>query len=211
MDFSFKAKQALERGEFTIAFDLYQQAADLESQVATFYFDKPDLEPTRSIVIRSAAFMNIKAGQIETAKKFIFFGLLNIIDPVIKTQLNNALELAVSLGNMTPDAASREFNYINLLRQRSVHYVIEPASWAFGHSVSLESIKDFSVSYLKSLKAFAVSKFKKVLEAESEIQESFSKEIENQYVVVKEIRSVVKRGKQNRLVLQSMWIHRKTS
>ncbi len=39
----------------------------------------------------------------------------------------------------------------------------------------------------------------------------FSKEIENQYVVVKEIRSVVKRGKQNRLVLQSMWIHKKTS
>jgi hypothetical protein len=178
MDFSFKAKQALEQGEFTIAFDLYQQAAELESQVAEFYFDKPDLEPTRSIVIRSAAYMNIKAGQIEKAKKFIFFGLLNITDPLIKSQLNNALELAVSLGNMPPDGASREYNYINLLRQRSVHYVIEPASSAFGHSVSLESIKDFSEGYLKSLKAFAASKFRKVLSLENEIKESFYKDIE---------------------------------
>jgi len=178
MDFSFKAKQALEQGNYSAAFDLYIQAAELESKVAEFYFDKPELEPTRSVVIRSAAFLNIKAGQIEQARKFIFFGLLNINDALIKDQLNNALELAVSLGNMTADAASREYNYINLLRQRSVHYVIEPANLAFGHSISLESIKDFSEGYLKSLKAFAVSKFKRVLEIENEVQETFVKEIE---------------------------------
>ena len=65
MDFSFKAKQALEQGNYTAAFDLYIEAASLESQVAEFYFDKPELEPTRSVVIRSAAYLNIKAGQIE--------------------------------------------------------------------------------------------------------------------------------------------------
>ncbi len=178
MDYSFKAKQALEQGNYATAFDLYIQAAELEGKVAEFYFNRPDLEPTRSVVIRSAAYLNIKAGQIEQAKKFIFFGLLNIEDALIKEQLNNALELAVSLGNMTADAASREYNYINLLRQRSVHYVIEPANLAFGHSVSLESIKDFSEGYLKSLKAFAVSKFMRVLEIENEVKETFIKEIE---------------------------------
>ena len=178
MDYSFKAKQALEQGNYTNAFDLYIQAAKLESQVAEFYFDKPELEPTRSVVIRSAAYLNIKAGQIEQAKKFIFFGLLNIQDALIKEQLNNALELAVSLGNMTADAASREYNYLNLLRQRSVHYVIEPSTMAFGHSVSLEMIKDFSEDYLKSLKAYAISKFKRLIEVGKDVEESFAKEVE---------------------------------
>jgi hypothetical protein len=91
MDYSYKAKQALELGNHFDAFELYIKAATLESQVAEFYFDKPDFEPTRSIIIRSAAYLNIKAGQIEQAKKFIFFGLLNINDTLIKEQLNNAL------------------------------------------------------------------------------------------------------------------------
>lgn len=179
MDYSFKARQAFEEDNYTLAFDLFNKAADLESQVAEFYFDKPELEPTRSVIIRSAAYLNIKAGQIEEAKKFIFFGLLNSKDIQIKEQLNNALELAVSIGNLSPDAASKEFNYLNSLRQRSIHYVIEPASLSFGHSVSLESIKDFSESYLKSLKAFAVSKLKRVLKIEEELEEGFLNEIEN--------------------------------
>lgn len=179
MGFSFKAKQALEQGDYDDAFNLYVNAARLESQAAEFYFDKPDLEPTRSVLIRSAAYLNIKAGLIEEAKKFIFFGLLNTPDILIKEQLTNALELAVSLGNMTGQAASREFNYLNLLRQRSVHYVIEPSTPAYGHSVSLEMIKDFSEDYLKSLKAYAVSKFKVVLGIEKNAGESLVKEIEN--------------------------------
>lgn len=178
MDNSFKAKQALEQGNYSAAFEHYITAAELESKVAEFYFDKPELEPTRSIVIRSAAFLNIKAGLIENAKKFIFFGLVNSQNEQIKNQLNNALELAVALGNLPADAASREYNYLNLLRQRSVHYIIEPANLAFGHSVSLEMIKDFTEEYLKSLKAFAISKFRQVLNISAEIEDSFVKEME---------------------------------
>lgn len=178
MDYSFKARQALEQGKYASAFDLYSKAAELESQVAEFYFDKPDLEPTRSVIIRSAAFLNIKAGMVENAKRFIFFGLLNSKDEQILSQLNNALELAVSLGQMTNDAASREFNYLNLLRQRSVHYIIEPTTPVFGHSVSLESIRDFTGDYLKSLKAFAISKLRQVLKLGDEIDDSFRNEID---------------------------------
>lgn len=179
MNYSFKAKQALVDDNYNAAFELFNKAADLESQVAEFYFDKPELEPTRSIIIRSAAYLNIKAGQIELAKKFIFFGLLNSTDVLIKEQLNNALELAVSLGNLSPDLASKEFNYLNLLRQRSIHYVIEPANLSFGHSVSLETIKNFTESYLKSLKAFAFSKFKRVLKIEDEFDQNFLIDLEN--------------------------------
>ncbi len=178
MDYSFKARQALDLGDHSIAFDLYIKAANLESQVAEFYFDKPELEPTRSVVIRSAAFLNIKAGLIETAKKFIFFGLLNTEDANIKSQLNDALELAVSLDNMPANVASEEYNYINLLRQRSIHYILEPSSPIHGKSVSLEMIKEFSEGYLKSLKAFAISKFKHALEIKNDIEYSLEKEID---------------------------------
>lgn len=177
MDLSFKAKQALEEGNYIKAFDLYKEAAALESQVAEFYFDKPDLEPTRSVIIRSAAFLNLKAGLIEQAKKFIFFGLLHSKDDSIISQLNVALEIAVSLGNLTPEVASGEFNYLNLLRQRSIHYSIEPANLLFGHSVALEMIKDFSDNYLKSIKAYAVSKFKRLLDTEKDIEEALQKEV----------------------------------
>lgn len=178
MDYSFKARQALDQGFYTEAFDLYSKAANLENQVAEFYFDKPELEPTRSVIIRSAAFLNIKAGMIENAKKYIFFGLLNSKDEQIINQLNNALEIVISLGQVSKNEASREFNYLNLLRQRSVHYILEPATMAFGHSVSLESIKDFTGDYLKSLKAFATSKIKQLLNLSEEIEDSLRNEID---------------------------------
>lgn len=107
-----------------------------------------------------------------------FFGLLHLKDEQIVNQLNNALELAVSLGHMTNDTASREFNYLNLLRQRSVHYVIEPANSAFSHSVSLEMINDFTGDYLKSLKAYATSKLRQLLKIGEEIEESFINEVD---------------------------------
>lgn len=179
MEYSFKAKQALNEADYMAAFELYKKAADLESQVAEFYFDKPELEPTRSVLIRSAAFLNLKAGLIENAQKFIFFGLLNATDELIKTQLNNALELSVSLKNMSPEAASGEFNYLNLLRQRSVNYILEPVSDEFGKSVSLQMVKDFSENFLKSLKAYAVANFKKIVDVKEDVQEAVIKEIES--------------------------------
>ena len=171
MEYSFKAKKALDEGRNIDAFKFYDKASELEGQVAKFYFDKPDMEPTRSIIIRSAAFLNLKAGKVAAAKKFIFFGLLNSTDELIVDQLNNALELAVSMNNESAENASVEFNYLNQLRQRSVHYILEPSTPEFGKSVSLEMIKEFSEGYLKSLKAFAIAKYKRLtdsLEEETE-------------------------------------------
>jgi hypothetical protein len=178
MDYSFQAKSAMNSGEFPKAFELYIKAANLESQVAEFYMQKPELEPTRSIIIRSAAFLNLKAGLIEKAQEFIFFGLLNTQNVEIKNQLNDALELAVALRNLNQESASGEFNYLNLLRQRSINYSLEPVLDNFGHSVTLEMIKDFSESYLKSLKSFAIAQYKRVLDIRDEIHEIMHKEID---------------------------------
>jgi hypothetical protein len=178
MNFSFKAKEALEQGSHSEAFEFYVEAAKLESQVADFYLDKPELEPTRSVVIRSAAFLNLKAGMLENAKRFIFFGLLNIEDKFIKAQLNNALEVAVSLGNLSGEFASDEFNYFNLMRQRSIHYILEPSTPIFGKSVGLDMIKEFSENYLQSIKAYAISKLKNLGEFKTDIQKSILKEVD---------------------------------
>lgn len=176
MDLSFKAKLALDESNFIAAYDLYNEAAELESQVAEFYFDKPDLEPTRSVIIRSAALLNLKAGLVEKAQKFIFFGLLNCKDELIKEQLNNALEISVSLKNLNPQDASRENYYLTVLRQRSINYVLEPVNDLFGHSVSLEMIKNFSDEYLKSLKAYAIAKYRRIKDVVDEkIEDSIAK------------------------------------
>lgn len=162
MELSFKAKQALEFGDQNLAFEYYTQAAELEGKVAEFYFDKPELEPTRSILIRSAVFLNLKAGLVEASQKFIFFGLLNVKDELIKEQLYEALELSISIKNIDEKISSENYRYISLLRQNSVHYVLEPTSPMFCSAISLEMIKDFSESYLKSLKAYSSSIFKRI-------------------------------------------------
>jgi hypothetical protein len=179
MDFSFKAKEAFDIGDTTTSFELYIKAADLESQVAEFYIDKPELEPTRSVVIRSAAFLNIKAGLIETAQRFIFIGLLNSKDELIRKQLNTALEITISLKNETSNSASWQYSYLNVLRQKSTHYVLEPSNLEFGHSVTLAMIKDFSDLYLKSLKAYAVSRLRRIIDLKEDVQEAIEQELEN--------------------------------
>lgn len=162
MDYSYKARQALVENNHTMAFDLYAKAAELASIVAEYYFDKPELEPTRSILIRSAAFLNLKAGFVSKAQEFIFFGLINIKDEVIRNQLNDALEISISLKNVSVETARREYNYLSVLRQKSIHYILEPSLDSFGTSVSLDMIRDFSNEFLKSLKSYAASTFKKV-------------------------------------------------
>lgn len=177
MDFSFKAKQAAIENNHSSAFELFSKAANLESQVAEFYFDKPEHEPTRSVLIRSAAFLNLKAGLIDKAQKFIFFGLLNCKDELIKSQLNDALEIAISLKNMSQTIASSEYNYLSILRQKSVHYVLEPSIGSFGGSVSLDMIRDFSSNFLKSLKSYASTTFKRIT-SDLDYSEEAEKEFE---------------------------------
>lgn len=167
MEFSFKAKQAALKNNFQLSHELFCKAADLESKVAKFYFDKPEYEPTRSIIIRSAAFLNLKAGLIRKSQEFIFFGLLNIKDEEIISQLNNALELSISFRNLNSLNASEEYSYLNRLRQNSIHYVMEPAQNFFGESVSMSMVKDFSENFLKSFKSYAATMFSRLIKDEN--------------------------------------------
>ncbi|MBI1184145.1 hypothetical protein GC194_07730 [bacterium] len=179
IEFSFKAQQSLQSGDFAKSHEYFKEAAALESQVAEFYLERTDLEPTRSLMIRSAAFLNLKAGLIENAQRFIFFGLLHLKNEAVRNELQDALEMSVSLRNEVETNAGLEFNYLNILRQRSIHYVLEPANLRNGHSVSLEMINDFSGNYLKSLKAFALAKLNKIYNVTDEAFENFAQNIQS--------------------------------
>jgi hypothetical protein len=161
MDFSFHAKQQRGIGDEDSAINLFEKAAALESKVADFYIDKPELEPTRSIMIRSAAFLNLKAGLIDKAEKYIFTGLSNPLDISIKEQLYSALELCMAYKGMESQAISINVDYIYKLRQKSILYSIEPKLPVYGHAATLEMISDFSTNYTKSLKAFSKIKYKR--------------------------------------------------
>jgi len=178
MDLSFRADQAKSFGKNQEAFRLLEKAAEIESSVARFYFDKPEQEPTRSILVRSAAFLNLKAGLIEQAKEFIFFGLLHLKDELIKEQLNEALELAVSLGRFGKTEAHSEFGYLAGLRQRSQLYVLEPVNPFFGSAVTAINIHDFIGEYIKSLRAYALAEVKRVVNVATDGLKILEKQIE---------------------------------
>lgn len=162
MKISFKAKKTLTENQHDIALTLFQKAAQMESKVARFYFDKPENEPTRSIIIQSATFLNLKAGEIKKAKEFIFFGLLNSKDVLIQEQLNDALEYAMTIGTSSRLAMNEGYNYLNLLEKESVHYTLEPTHLKFGKVVSLNMIRDFSTDFLKSFKSYALATSKRI-------------------------------------------------
>jgi len=160
VDNSFLAKKARQDGNEDEAIKYYEIAAKHESKAADYYFEKYDLEPTRSILIRSAAFLNLKAGYIEEAERYIFFGLVNIKDEIIKSELYEALELCIAHKGLSKNQISGNIEYIYGLRRKSLLYILEPKTPEFGKAVTLESITEFSNNYTKSLKAYSKSKFR---------------------------------------------------
>lgn len=160
MGFSFLAKQAREAKNEDEALYYYEQAANLESTVADYYLDKVELEPTRSTIIRSAAFLNLKAGLIENAEKFIFFGIINAKDKLIREQLYEALEICMTHRNLERELVTGSMEYIYALRRKSILYILEPKDPKYGNAVTLDMIADFSQNFIKSLKGYSKCQFK---------------------------------------------------
>ena len=159
MNFSFQAKEALLRGDDSEGYDLYTRAAELEAEVAKFYYDKPDLEPTRGIIVRSAAFLNLKAGRVEEAQQIIFWGLLNLKDVTIRGELEDALSLTVMLKNIPAGQAGAVSDYFARLRQRSIFYTLESKASTFSTVVTLDMVSEFLDEMKKSVRAYAASRF----------------------------------------------------
>ena len=159
MNYSFQAKEALASGDDLEAFELYARAAEIETDLAKFYYDKPDLEPTRSTIVRSAAFLNIKAGKVTEAQQVIFWALLNLTNEVIREQLNDALSVVMMLKNVSADHAGEISDYFARLRQRSIFYTLESKANTFSTAVTLDMMSNFLDEMKKSVRAYAVAQF----------------------------------------------------
>lgn len=177
MNFSFLAKQERSKGNEDAALDLFMKAANLETKLADYYLDKPEYEPTRSIIIRSAAFLNLKAGVFEIAEKFIFWGIVNSKDVLIKDQLYEALELCIAFRNSNKERLSGNLDYLYKLKQKSISYIIEPKTKEYSNAITLEMLSDFSLNYTKSLKAFSRHKFRNYFQSNFNIPDDEEKSI----------------------------------
>ncbi|WP_129022074.1 hypothetical protein [Edaphocola flava] len=182
MAYSFNAKLQLEENNYSEAVDLYKKAAEIEGELAQFYFDKPEYEPTRSIIIRSAAYLYLKSGQINPAKELIFKGLTVLENEEIKKELSEALEIAISLSKV--GAGENNYTYLNELRSRSIDYKLEPTSPTFGHSISLKNLQIFVDGYLKSIKSYARAVIKRRITETGEQIKQLNMKIENMFTPI---------------------------
>lgn len=66
-----EAWMAKEKGQFNRSLDLYQKAYQLEKEVAQGYLELLDAEPTRSIILRSAAVLAKECGELREAEKWL--------------------------------------------------------------------------------------------------------------------------------------------
>ena len=84
----------------------------------------------------------------------------------------------MSFRGLSSESASSEYNYLNILRLRSINYVMEPSLPAYSHSVSLQMINEFTENYLKSLRAFAISKYKIITNGAAQLVDAIEKEVD---------------------------------
>lgn len=75
MRFAQQAGLAKDKGKLIEANALYQQAFDLEKTVVAAYLDRKDAEPTRSVLLRSAAVLASELKLYREAEKFIAHAL----------------------------------------------------------------------------------------------------------------------------------------
>lgn len=172
-----KAQVALEN--FKVANELYSKAADLESEVVNHYLGKEGLNRSKSIFVRSASFLCLKAGQYERAYRLILEGLrISEEFPSIKQELLDALEIYLSYRKQSSHAHFlNDFNYQNLLALNSIEYIISSANDKFGKALPISEATDFLKNYESSVRAFVKSEYHREFKKNNITAKQLKKEV----------------------------------
>ena len=98
------------------AIPLYEQAFELERQAAMSLLDRDDLEPTRSILFRSAAALAKKCYKYQDAEKMIEFGLAGNPPEYVAEELRELLDAVTKLQRpkQTQSKASKHAVVLNV-------------------------------------------------------------------------------------------------
>lgn len=92
MDLAGKAFRADIHGEYATAESLFQEAFDLERQAALLVVDEPNAEPTRSVLLRSAATLAVDCHEFREAERLIAIALAGNPPAEIAEELRDLLE-----------------------------------------------------------------------------------------------------------------------
>ena len=92
MELTDRALAARRTGNFEEAQRLFVRAFELEAEAANVLLERPDLEPSRSVLYRSAAALALDCGRLEDAKKLARIGLSGMPPPLMARQLREVLE-----------------------------------------------------------------------------------------------------------------------
>jgi tetratricopeptide (TPR) repeat protein len=92
MRFAQQAEMAKDKGKLSEATAFFQQAYDLEKTVVIAYIDRKDAEPTRSVLLRSAAVLASELKLYREAEKYIAHALAGNPPETIANELRKLYE-----------------------------------------------------------------------------------------------------------------------
>ncbi len=105
MEFADAADLAQRRGELDLAESLHHQAFEKERDAANAIADKYDLEPTRSVLHRSAVSLALICKQNREAKRLITRALSANPPAEIANELQDLLKIVLQLDELKQQAS----------------------------------------------------------------------------------------------------------
>ncbi|MFP9113720.1 hypothetical protein ACLI1A_07240 [Flavobacterium sp. RHBU_3] len=155
---------------------LIEEAFDLEKKAAELLIDEKQIEPTRSVLFRSAANLALLCNRFEEAKRLAelglegspFIELKNELEEIIQKTLPVALihkpaELLFDLSEKNIIQQVEENAYLASLRKNAIQIKVEEESPKFGGAIAVGSVVNFLQNLNESFKHFAQVNFIKAL------------------------------------------------
>lgn len=119
---------------------LMRQAMPLEERAARLLADRRDAEPTRSLILRSAAHIAKVCGDRQVAKELIYLALLGTPPADLRLQLED-LNLELLLADRALEQYSvEESAYLDALRGYAINLRIVPTIQKFSRAVVLDNV-----------------------------------------------------------------------
>jgi hypothetical protein len=115
MDMAEKAFLAQQKGDKIMFIRLSKEAFLLEKAAAMLLKDKPEIEPSRSILFKSAAFLAYDAQEYQACRDMITYTLLGKPDAIIKAEMKSLFLEVDAILQKVPSKLEEIKNKIALL------------------------------------------------------------------------------------------------
>jgi hypothetical protein len=160
--FSRRASFALENGDSTEYLQLAAKAFELEREAAMELIQEFDAEPTRSVLLRSAATLAYNIGNYTESQTLIYFALAGRPYYEIEEELQALLENTKNaIETDAPKTVGLQNAYIENLREHAVNIRLEPSEQRYSHAIVIDYIADFLKNIQNCFSNFSEVNFRK--------------------------------------------------